>query len=307
MNPQLLPWILFHVFVLAMLALDIGVLHRKSHAVGFKEAAAWSVFWIALALAFNGLVYLQQGRTAALEFLTGYVIEKALSVDNLFVFLLIFTYFRVPAAYQHKVLFWGIVGALVMRGIFIAAGITLINRFHWLLYVFGAFLVYTGVKLAMEKDKEVHPEKNPVLRLFRKMMPVTEAYEGSKFWVKRSGRLMATPLLVVLVVVESTDVVFAVDSIPAVLAVTRDPFIVYTSNIFAILGLRALYFLLAGLLRYFHHLHYGLSVILVFVGLKMLTEHYVHVPVHWSLAIVGLLLAASVIASILWPARKPAA
>jgi tellurite resistance protein TerC len=302
------PWILFNLFVLAMLALDLGVFHRKAHVVRLKEALGWSVVWICLALLFNALIYFWLGRETALQFLAGYIIEKSLSVDNLFVFLLIFSYFSVPSIYQHKILFWGILGALIMRAIFIAAGITLIEKFHWMIYLFGGFLIITGIKMAFQKDKELHPEANPVLRLFRRFVPVTEQYHEGRFWVLKEGKRWATPLLVVLLLIETTDVIFAVDSIPAILAVTRDPFIVYTSNIFAILGLRALYFALAGIMQLFHYLHYGLSVILVFVGVKMLISDFYKVPIGIALSVIAGILLISVVASILRPRQTaPAA
>jgi tellurite resistance protein TerC len=240
MSQPLWVWIGFNLLVLALLALDLGVFHRKVHEIQFKEALLLSAFWIAVSLLFNVGVYFVRGPHSALEFLTGYLLEKSLSVDNIFVFLLIFTYFKVPGTYQHEVLFWGILGAIIFRAIFIFGGIVLLERFHWLIYLFGAFLIFTGAKLAFEKDKEVHPEQNPVLKLFRRLMPVTGGYQGGKFFFKQGGKLFATPLFVTLLVVETTDIVFAVDSIPAILAVTRDPFIVYSSNVFAILGLRAL-------------------------------------------------------------------
>jgi len=301
MSPNLWPWLLFNLFVLAMLALDLGVFHRKAHEVKVKEALAWTAVWVALALIFDAWMYYSRGPQAGLEFLTGYLIEKALSVDNVFVFLLIFSYFRVPETYQHRVLFWGILGALIMRGIFIAAGVALIQQFHWIIYVFGAFLVFTGIRLAQEKDKEIHPERNPVLRLFRHWVPLADQYENGRFFVKRAGKLSATPLLVTLLMVETTDVIFAVDSIPAILAITRDAFIVYTSNVFAILGLRALYFALAGIVKMFHHLHYGLALIVAFVGVKMLLTDIYKIPISWSLAIVAAFLALSVVASLVWP------
>ena len=269
-----------------MLVLDLGVFHRRAHTVKFREALAWSVAWIALAAIFAVMIFFWHGRTPALEFVTGYVIELSLSVDNLFVFLLIFRFFQVPALHQHKVLFWGILGALVMRAIFIAAGVGLIQRFHWIIYVFGAFLVYSGIKLFFQDEAEIHPEKNPVLRLFRRWVPVTKDYEGNKFFVRSPG-LYATPLFVVLLVVETTDLLFAVDSIPAILAITRDAFIVYTSNVFAILGLRSMYFALAGMMEMFRYLHYGLSLVLVFVGAKMLLSHYFEIPTHLALAAVA--------------------
>ncbi len=304
MSSQVLLWIAFNIFVLAMLALDLGVFHRKAHVVKIKEALAWSAFWIALALLFNLVVYFWRGPETALEFLTGYLIEKSLSLDNLFVFLLIFSYFRVPPLYQHKILFWGILGALIMRAVFILTGITLIQEFHWVIYIFGGFLILSGIKMGLQKDKEIHPERNPVLRLFRRFMPVTDSYKDNKFFIKRAGRYLATPLFVVLLVIETTDVIFAVDSIPAILAITQDPFIVYTSNVFAILGLRALYFALAGLMRLFHYLHYGLSAILVFVGIKMLLADIYKIPVAIALGVVAGILLISVIASIIRPRKE---
>jgi tellurite resistance protein TerC len=296
---QFLPWILFNVFVLAMLALDLGVFHRKAHEVKIKEALIWSAVWITMALIFNLGIYFWRGEAAALEFLTGYLLEKSLSVDNIFVFLLIFSYFRVDSLYQHKILFWGILGALIMRAIFIAVGVTLIQQFHWVIYVFGAFLVFTGIKMALQKDKEIHPEKNPALRLFRRFMPITDHSVQGEFFVKRNGRTFATPLFVVLLVVETTDLIFAVDSIPAILAITLDPFIVYTSNVFAILGLRALYFALAGAMRLFHYLHLGLSSILVFIGAKMLLADIYRIPIVIALSVVAGILVISVVASLL--------
>ena len=286
-----------------MLALDLGVFHRSGHEVKFREAVGWSVVWIALAAAFAVIVYFWHGRTESLEFVTGYIIELSLSVDNLFIFLLIFRYFKVPPGDQRKVLFWGILGALAMRAIFILLGVSLISRFHWIIYVFGAFLIYSGVKLIFQDDEDVHPEKNPVLRVFRRLMPVSDTYEEGKFLVRRPG-LMATPLLVVLVVVETTDVIFATDSIPAVLAITLNGFIVYTSNVFAIMGLRSMYFALAGMMEVFHYLHYGLSVVLIFIGAKMLVSHYYQIPTTIALGVVGGVLAVSVAASLVFP-RKP--
>ena len=285
-----------------MLVLDLGVFHRRAHTVKFREALLWSIVWIALAAIFAVVIYFWHGHAPTLEFVTGYVIELSLSVDNLFVFLLIFRFFQVPPAHQHKVLFWGILGALVMRAVFIVAGVGLIQRFHWIVYVFGAFLVYSGVKLFRQENAEIHPEKNPVLRLFRKWVPVTKDYEGNKFFVRRPG-LYATPLLVVLVVVETTDLLFAVDSIPAILAITRDAFIVYTSNVFAILGLRSMYFALAGMMEMFRYLHYGLSLVLMFVGAKMLLSHYYEIPTVVALGSVAGVLAVSVLASVVHPRR----
>jgi tellurite resistance protein TerC len=299
-------WILFNLFVVAMLALDLGVLNRRSHPVGFREALAWSGVWIALAAAFAVLELFWHGRAQALQFVTGYVIELSLSVDNLFVFLVIFRYFKVPDEHQHKVLFGGILGALLMRGVFIVAGVGLIRRFSWITYAFGALLVYSGLKLLRQGESEIQPEKNFVLRLFRRAFPVTKDYVGGQFFTRRDG-LYATPLLVVLLVVETSDILFAVDSIPAVLAITLNAFIVYTSNVFAILGLRSMYFALAGMMDLFHYLHYGLSAVLIFIGLKMLGSHYVNIPTGWALATVLLVLGASVLASLLNPEGKPAA
>jgi tellurite resistance protein TerC len=286
-----------------MLVLDLTVFHRKAHTIKFKEAIGWSIFWISLAAIFAVIVYFWRGKTTSLDFVTGYLIEESLSVDNLFVFLLIFKFFKVPGQLQHKVLFWGIIGALVMRFIFIFAGVALINRFHWIIYVFGAFLVYTGVKLFNQQDSDVQPENNPVLRIFRRIMPVTKDYVGGKFFVRKEG-LYATPLFLVLLVIETTDVVFAADSIPAILAITRDPFIVYTSNVFAILGLRSLYFALAGMMELFHYLHYGLAVILTFIGVKMLISNFYHLPTAVALGVVAGVLVISVLASLLWPKKS---
>lgn len=301
-------WIVFNIFVVAMLVLDLGVFHRRAHTVKFREALSWTAMWIALAAVFAVIVYFWHGRTATLEFVTGYVIELSLSVDNLFVFLLIFRYFRVNPVNQHKVLFWGILGALIMRAVFILLGVGLIRRFHWIVYVFGALLVYSGIKLFRQEEAEIHPEKNPILRLFRKFVPVTKDYEGGKFFVRPRGMgLYATPLLIVLLVVETTDLLFAVDSIPAILAITLDAFIVYTSNVFAILGLRSMYFALAGMMEVFHYLHYGLSIVLIFVGAKMLISHYYQIPTAAALGIVAGVLLISVLASMVHPRKqKPA-
>ena len=296
-------WILFNLFVVAMLVLDLGILNRRSHRVTFREALAWSGVWIALAAAFAVLELFWHGRAQALQFVTGYVIELSLSVDNLFVFLVIFRYFKVPDQHQHKVLFWGILGALLMRGVFIVAGVGLIGRFSWITYAFGALLVYSGLKLLRQGEMEIHPEKNPVLRVFRRALPVTKDYVGGQFFTRRDV-LYATPLFVVLLVVETSDILFAVDSIPTVLAITLNAFIVYTSNVFAILGLRSMYFALAGMMDLFHYLHYGLSVVLIFIGLKMLGARYVNIPTGWALAIVLLVLGASILASLLNPHEK---
>jgi tellurite resistance protein TerC len=294
---------LFNLFVLAMLVLDLGVFHRRVHTVKFREAMVWSSIWIALAACFAVLIYFWHGHTASLEFVTGYVIELSLSVDNLFVFLLIFRYFNVSPAHQHKVLFWGILGALIMRAVFILAGVGLIQRFHWIVYAFGLLLVYSGIQLMRQESADIHPERNPVLRLFRRWVPVTKDYEENKFFVRRPG-LYATPLFVVLLVVETTDVLFAVDSIPAILAITLDAFIVYTSNVFAILGLRSMYFALAGMMEMFRYLHYGLSVVLIFVGAKMLLSHYYQLPTVVALGIVASVLLISVLASMVHPKKS---
>jgi len=300
-------WIGFNVVVLAILALDLGVLHRRSEKVSLKQAAMWSTIWVVLSLCFAASIYLTMGKERGLEFLTGYLIEYALSVDNIFVFVLIFTYFNVPEKYQHRVLFWGIIGALVLRGVMIVAGSALVTRFAWTLYIFGAFLVITGIRMALQKDAAAYnPERDPVLRLARKIIPVTREYYGKKFFVREpqpggGTRLAATPLFIVLLIVDTTDVVFATDSIPAIFAVTRDPFIVYTSNICAVLGLRALYFLLAGIVDKFVYLKLGLSLVLVFIGAKMLLEGLFHIPIGISLGVVALVLGSSIAASMKWP------
>lgn len=300
-------WVGFNVVVLAILALDLGVLHRRSEKVSIREAATWSGVWVALSLCFAFAVYRTLGKQSGLEFLTGYLIEYALSVDNIFVFVLIFSYFSVPEKYQHRVLFWGIIGALVLRGVMIVAGSALVTRFAWTLYLFGAFLVFTGFKMALQNEEEAYnPERDPVLRLARRILPVTDDYRGDRFFVRepdRAGRVRfaATPLLIVLLIVDTTDIIFATDSIPAIFAVTRDPFIVYTSNICAVLGLRALYFLLAGVVDKFVYLKLGLSVVLIFIGGKMLLEHFIHLPIVASLGVVGTVLAAAILASLKWP------
>ncbi|MFA5159856.1 MAG: TerC family protein [Candidatus Omnitrophota bacterium] len=301
---NILSWSVFGVVVIVMLALDLGVFHRREHEVKMKEAVIWSVIWTVVALLFNWGIYLVKGKELAMQFLAGYVLERTLSFDNLFVFLLVFNYFKLPGIHHHKVLFWGIFGALIFRAIFIACGIGLLHYFSWMIYVFGAILVWTGVKLAMEKDAKVEPEKNIFLKGFKRVMPVTDQYGHGNFFIRVSGALFATPLMVILIVIESTDVIFAVDSIPAILAISRDPFIVYTSNVFAILGLRALYFVIAELMRLFHHLHYGLSLILVLIGIKMLIASFVHIPTSSALGVILFILAASVIASVIWPQKS---
>jgi tellurite resistance protein TerC len=303
-------WIGFNVVILALLALDLGVFHRKAHAVSIKEAAIWSAVWIALSLLFNLSLFFWLGREPALQFLAGYLIEKSLSVDNIFVFVLLFNYFRVPAQYQHRVLFWGILGALVMRGAMIGIGAALISRFEWILLIFGAFLVFTGIRLAMKQsgdDEEIHPEGNILVRVVRRFLPVSREMHGERFFVRENGRLAATPLLIVLLIVESTDLLFAVDSIPAIFAVTTDPFLVYTSNVCAILGLRALYFLLAGVMDKFYYLQLGLGVILTFVGVKMLLPEVTHlllgeyyrIPIEVSLLVIALVLTTAIVASLI--------
>ncbi|MDX9974710.1 MAG: TerC family protein [FCB group bacterium] len=308
---QVLPWVAFNLLVFIMLAVDLGFFQRKAHAVGMREALIWCLICIFVAVCFNIGLWYFRGSQSALEFLAGYLIEMALSVDNIFVFVLIFTYFNVPARYQHRVLFWGILGALIMRGAMIGMGAFLISRFDWILYIFGAFLVFTGIKMAFHKDTEIHPESNPVLKLVRRFLPVSNVYHGQNFFVRGEAegkpgvRWIATPLFVVLVLIETTDLVFAVDSIPAVFAVTKDPLIVYTSNVFAILCLRAMYFLLAGIIHKFRFLQLGLAVVLSFVGVKMLIHGWWHIPIALSLAVIVGVLTTSVVASILFPA-KPA-
>jgi len=297
---QLLFWILFNLFVLGMLALDLGLLQRPGHEVKFREALAWSAVWVGLACAFAGLVYFRYGHATAVEFVAGYVIELSLSVDNLFIFLLIFRFFRISLDHQHKVLFWGILGALVMRAIFIVVGIGLIQRFHWITFIFGAFLVYSGIRLFRQDAAGIEPRENLVLRWFRRWVPLTEDYDGDKFVVRRT-RLYATPLLAVLVVIETTDLLLATDSIPAVLAITLKPFIVYTSNVFAVLGLRSMYFVLAGMMELFHYLHYGLSVVLIFIGAKMLISDYYQIPTGVALGVVAGVLLLSILGSLLHP------
>jgi TerC family integral membrane protein len=305
MHHSLAFWIGFNLFVLAMLALDLG-LHRRSPVMSFKTAMAWTAFWIALAAAFAGLVFFEYGKTSALQFITGYVVEESLSIDNLFVFLVLFRYFRVPREHQHKVLLWGVLGALVMRLLFILLGVSLLQRFEFLIYVFGAILVYSGIGLLRSTEPDVDPDKNLVLRIFRKFFPVVSEFQGSNFFVRREGRIMATPLFLALIVVETTDLIFAVDSIPAILAITRDAFIVYTSNVFAILGLRSLYFALEHFFSLFRFLHYGLAIVLMLVGLKMLTSHFYEPPLSITLGAVVLILSASVGASLIWPEKAGA-
>jgi integral membrane protein, TerC family len=304
MDDTVILWTAFNIFVLGMLALDLGVFHKKSEEISVRNALIWTSVWISLAMVFNFFVYQYFGKQEAIEFFTGYVIEKSLSVDNIFVIILIFSYFQVPPSYQHKVLFWGILGALVMRVIFIFAGIELIHRFHWLIYIFGGFLIFTGLKMVFGADNKIEPDKNPVVRLVRKVFPVTANFEGDSFFVRRNHKLWATPLFVVVILIESTDLIFAVDSIPAILAITDNAFIVYTSNVFAILGLRSLYFALSGIEKYFHYLKYGLAAILVFVGVKMCVSDLYKIPIEISLIAIVTMLVISIVASVLFPDKK---
>jgi tellurite resistance protein TerC len=298
-------WVGFHGLVFVMLALDLGVFNRKAHAPSVREALGWSLVWIALAACFNVLVWRFEGAQKGMEFLTGYVLEKSLSVDNLFVFVLLFGAFQVDMRHQHRVLFWGVLGALIMRAVMILAGVALLNRFHWMMYVFGGFLVFTGIKMLIQEEHQSDPRNNPLVRLFRKFVPFDEHGGHEHFWTVRDGKRYATPMMLVLVCVEVTDLVFAVDSIPAVLAVSRDPFIVYTSNVFAILGLRSLYFLLAKMMDRFHRLKIGLAFILTFVGVKMCIVEWVKIPTALSLLIIAAILSGSVVASLAWPAEHP--
>jgi tellurite resistance protein TerC len=297
-------WIFFGVFILAMLALDLGVFNRKTHVIQMKEALLWTSFWVTLALSFGAGIYFFYGHGKAIEYVTAYLIEYSLSIDNLFVFMLIFRYFDVPRAYEHKALFWGILLALITRAVFIFAGVALISSFHWVMYIFGAFLIVTGIKMALNRQTEVHPDKNIAIRLLRYVMPVSKNFSGAKFFVLEGGVRFATPMLAVLLALETTDILFAIDSIPAVLAISQDPFIVYTSNVFAILGLRSLFFAISGLMRLFHLLRYGLAAILSFVGVKMMIADFFHVPVGISLLIIASILAASIISSVVWPEKE---
>ena len=291
-------WILFNVFVLVMLALDLGVFNRKSHVVSVREALTWTLVWVFLALVFNAIIYFWQGQQKALEFFTGYLVEKALSVDNIFVFIMIFSYFSIPPQFQHKVLFWGIIGALIMRVIFIFAGVALIEKFHFTIYLFGALLIYTGYKMVNHNKAKIEPDKNPLLRIFKKFVPVTPVLHEDRFFIRLDGKRFATPLFLVLILIETSDLIFAVDSIPAILAITQDQFIVYTSNVFAILGLRSLYFALAGIVRNFWLLSYGLAVVLIFVGIKMLVVDLYKIPIEWSLLFIASIISASIILSL---------
>jgi tellurite resistance protein TerC len=304
MDESVVLWSGFNIFVLGMLALDLGVFHKKSHTVTVKEALVWTGVWISLSLLFNLFIYYYFNEEKAFEFFTGYLIEKSLSVDNIFVIILIFSYFRVPEEYQHKVLFWGILGALVMRIIFILSGIELIHRFHWLIYIFGGFLIFTGIKMLVSDDSKIDPEKNPLIKIAKKLFAITKDFEGDKFFIKRDNRTWATPLFLVVILIEATDLIFAVDSIPAILAISDDPFIVYTSNVFAILGLRSLYFALSGIEKYFHYLKFGLSAILVFVGVKMCIVDFYKIPTGISLIVIVFILAIAMLSSVLFPKKE---
>lgn len=297
-------WIFFAVFILAMLALDLGVFNRKSHIIKMKEAMLWTAFWVTLAVLFGVGIYFFYGHGKAMEFFAGYLIEYSLSIDNLFVFMLIFRFFNVPHAHEHKALFWGILLALVTRGVFIFAGVALINAFSWVIYIFGAFLIFTGIKMALNKQTEVHPDKNIAIKMLRFFVPVSKRFSGAKFFIVKRGVRFATPMLAVLLALETTDILFAVDSIPAIFAITKDPFIIYTSNVFAILGLRSLFFAISGLMKLFHLLHYGLAAILTFVGVKMLVEDFFHIPVVVSLMVIASILVVSIISSIIWPEKE---
>ena len=304
METPVIFWIIFNAFVLVMLALDLGVFHRKIHEVKLKEALTWTFIWIFLALVFNTIIYYWKGQQQALEFFTGYLVEKALSIDNIFVFIMIFTYFQIPSIYHHKILFWGIIGALIMRVIFIFAGVALMEKFHFTIYIFGALLIYTGYKMFFHNNAKIHPEKNPVIRFFKKFVPVTPDLHEDRFFTTLNGRRYATPLFLVLILIETTDLIFAVDSIPAILAITQDQFIVYTSNVFAILGLRSLYFALAGVVHRFWLLSYGLAVVLVFVGIKMLLVDVYKIPIEWSLLFIAAIIAGSIFLSLKYKNKK---
>jgi tellurite resistance protein TerC len=303
MDTPIIFWILFNAFVVFMLALDLGVFHRKAHEISLKEALTWTFVWVFLAMVFNTILFYWKGQQSALEFFTGYLVEKALSIDNIFVFIMIFSYFQIPSKYQHKVLFWGILGALIMRVIFIFAGVALIEKFHFTIYIFGALLIYTGYKMFYQNNAKIEPDKNPIIRFFKKFIPVTPVLHKDKFFVKLNGKRFATPLFLVLILIETTDLIFAVDSIPAILAITQDQFIVYTSNVFAILGLRSLYFALAGVVHRFWLLSYGLAVVLVFVGIKMLLIDFYKIPIEWSLLFIATLITGSILLSL--RIRKP--
>lgn len=305
MEHSLTLWIVFNIFIVGMLLVDLLVFNRKPHEVTIRESLTWTTVWVVLALLFGIGIYNWMGPDSALDYYTGYLIEKSLSIDNIFVFLLIFNYFGVPPKYQHKVLFWGILGALFFRLVFIFIGVALLERFHWIIYVFGAFLIITGFKLGMEKDKKIRPDRNPILKIVRRFIPVTRDFHGEKFFRKIRGRRVATPMFIVLIMIETTDIVFALDSIPAIMAITRDTFIIYSANAFAILGLRALYFALSGVMRLFHHLHYGLAFLLIYIGCKMMLEPVFQIPTIVTLGVILTTLSASVVFSLLFPRKEP--
>ncbi len=298
MDTPIIFWIIFNAFVLIMLALDLGVFHRKIHEVSVKEALTWTFVWIFLAMIFNAIIYFWKGQQQALEYFTGYLVEKALSVDNIFVFIMVFTYFQIPTKYQHKILFWGIIGALIMRVIFIFAGVALLEKFHFTIYIFGALLIFTGIKMFNHSNAKINPDKNPVLKFVKKLIPVTQTLHEDKFFTKIDGKRTATPLFLVLILIETADLIFAVDSIPAILAITQDQFIVYTSNVFAILGLRSLYFALAGVVHRFWLLSYGLAIVLIFVGIKMVIIDFYKIPIEWSLLFIAVIITASIFLSL---------
>lgn len=305
MEHSLTLWVLFNIFIVSMLIIDLMVFNKDPKEITIKHSLIWTGVWVVMAVIFGIGLYFYMSPEKSLHFFTGYLIEKSLSVDNIFVFLLIFTYFGVEPKYQHRVLFWGIFGALFFRLIFIVAGVALIEQFHWVIYIFGAFLIFTGIKLAFEKDKEIRPDRNPVLKLVRRFVPVTKEFHEQQFFIKKRGKWIATPMFIVLVMVETTDIVFAFDSIPAIMAITRDTFIIYSANAFAILGLRALYFALSGVMRLFHYLHYGLSFILVYVGTKMMLEDIYQIPVIVTLAVILSSIGLSILFSILYPKKEP--
>lgn len=297
---NLYPWIFFNIFIVFMLGIDLLIFHRKAHLVSIKEATGWTIFWILLALTFNLYIYFDRGNEAALQFLTGYLIEKSLSVDNLFVFLMVFNHFKTPSTSLHKVLFYGVLGAIIFRALFIILGISLITKFYWMIYIFGIFLIITGIRLGFEKEKEYHPDKNFIINFFHRFFPFSKEYFNDKFFVKKNSKRYATPLFVTLLAIETTDIIFAIDSIPAIIAITQDPYIVYTSNIFAILGLRSLYFVLSHMMTLFHYLTYGLSIILIFIGIKMLLSDLYHISITTSLGIIFGILLTSIFLSLVF-------
>ncbi len=305
MHNELTLWIGFNIFILIMLALDLFVIQRKTHVIKVKEALIWSAIWVVLALIFNVFIYHEFGKTKALEYFTGYLLERSLSIDNIFVFILLFSYFKVEQQYHHKILFWGVIGALILRALLIWLGSALVSQFEWVIYIFGAFLLITGFRMGFQSDADIHPENNVIIRFFKKILPVTSRYHGGDFFVRQGGKLHATPMIIVLLSIEVTDLIFAFDSIPAIFAVTRDPFIIYSSNIFAVLGLRTTYFALSGIMNKFHYLRVGLSMILVFIGIKMLIMDFYKISIFFSLTVIALILAASIVFSIVMqPGKK---